>query len=308
MLVFIKRATFAILFTDTISVKKELKHILSDFMQLMRFKYRVSILNENTLEENWHTRLSRFSVLLFASAFFLTTFILLTFLIFVTPLRHYLPGYGESGNRIAIVQQSMTTDSLTHQLELQQAYLSVLKDIINEKPQNDTIKSLDSVMLKERATVLLQKSKRENDFIRDYEESQKYNISSISSASSEKMYVFFRPVRGVIASTYEPQEGNFGISLITSSQENVMSVLEGTVVYVAFTFDYGWVIQVQHENDYISIYKNNTRLLKGAGEHVKAGESIAITGDEQNSGGRKHFYFEIWKQGKPVNPQDVIVF
>ena len=87
-----------------------------------------------------------------------------------------------------------------------------------------------------------------------------------------------------------------------------MSVLEGTVVYAAFTFDYGWVIQVQHENDYISIYKNNIRLLKGAGEHVKAGESIAITGDDQNLSERKHFYFEIWNQGKPVNPQDVIVF
>jgi septal ring factor EnvC (AmiA/AmiB activator) len=277
-------------------------------MQRMRFKYRVSILNENTLEETWHTRLSRFSVLLFASAFFLTTFILLTFLIFVTPLRHYLPGYGESGNRITIDQQSMTTDSLMHQLELQQAYLSVLKDIINEKPQNDTIKSLDSIMLRERATVLLEKSKRESDFVKDFEESQKFNISSISARSGEKMYVFFRPVRGVIASKFEPQDGNFGVSVITSSQENVMSVLEGTVIYAAFTFDYGWVIEIQHENGYISIYKNNTRLLKSAGDTVKAGETIAVTGDEQNVNERKHFYFEVWKQGIPLNPQDVIVF
>ncbi|MBP1664251.1 MAG: Peptidase [Bacteroidetes bacterium] len=308
MWIFLKIPTFAILFTDVRSVKKQLKHIISDFMQRMRFKYRVSILNENTLEETWHTRLSRFSVLLFVSAFFLTTFILLTFLIFVTPLRHYLPGYGESGNRITIVQQSMTTDSLMHQLELQQAYLSVLKDIINEKPQNDTIKSLDSIMLRERATVLLEKSKRENDFVKDFEESQKFNISSISARSGEKMYVFFRPVRGVIASKFEPQDGNFGVSVITSSQENVMSVLEGIVIYAAFTFDYGWVIEIQHENGYISIYKNNTRLLKNTGDTVKAGETIAVTGDEQNVNERKHFYFEVWKQGIPLNPQDVIVF
>ncbi|MBP1637676.1 MAG: Peptidase [Bacteroidetes bacterium] len=277
-------------------------------MQQMRFKYRVSILNENTLEESWYTRLSRFSVLIFASAFFLTSFILLTILIFVTPLRHYLPGYGDSGNRTAIVQQSITTDSLARQLELQQAYLSVLKDIISEKPKTDTIKSLDSVLLKERATVLAGKTKREEQYIKDYEETQKYSLSSINASTKENMYVFFRPARGVIASKFDPKEENFGISLITSSQENVMSVLEGTVIYAAFTFDFGWVIQVQHQNEYISIYKNNNRLLKRTGDFVKAGESIAITGNEQSESEKKHFYFELWKQGRPVNPQDVIVF
>ena len=87
-----------------------------------------------------------------------------------------------------------------------------------------------------------------------------------------------------------------------------MSVLEGTVIYAAFTFDFGWVIEIQHENGYISIYKNNTRLLKSTGDMVKAGETIAVTGDEQNVNERKHFYFEVWKQGIPLNPQDVIVF
>ncbi len=63
------------------------------FLQKIRFQYRVSVLNENTLEESWHVRLSRFSVFMFASTFVLLTFILLTILIFTTPIRHYLPGY-----------------------------------------------------------------------------------------------------------------------------------------------------------------------------------------------------------------------
>ena len=87
-----------------------------------------------------------------------------------------------------------------------------------------------------------------------------------------------------------------------------MSVLAGTVVYVAYTFDYGWVIQVQHENNYLSTYRNNTRLLKKAGDYVKAGEGIAVTGDNSSDKSGTQFYFELWKQGKPVNPEDVIIF
>jgi len=67
-------------------------------------------------------------------------------------------------------------------------------------------------------------------------------------------------------------------------------------------------VQVQHENNYLSIYKNNTRVLKKVGDEVKAGESIAITGDATGKKTGSQFYFELWKQGKPVDPEEVIIF
>ena len=290
-------------------MKKQLKHILSEFMEKMRFKYRISIINENTLEETWHTRLSRFSVVLFVTGFFLLTFILITLIVFTTPLRLYLPGYKDSGNRTVIVQQSMQVDSLENQIELLGTFYEVLKDHISENPTIDSVKSLDSITIKERATVLLAKSKREEEFVKQYEEKEKYNLGTINTlVSDKKMYMFFRPVGGVVASTFNPKEEKFGISIITSPQETVKSVLEGRVIYAGYTFDNQWVIQIQHENDYISIYKNNIRLLKSVGEYVKAGQSIAITGSEDKEGTNKHFYFELWKKGTAVNPQDVITF
>ena len=287
---------------------RKLNHIITEFIEKMRFRYRVSIMNENTLEESWHTRLSRFSVLLYAVSLFLTTFILLTILIFVTPLKHYLPGYGDSGNRSVIVQNSLKTDSIARELEHHRSYLSVLKDIIAGNPKTDTVKSIDSVGLSQRATVLTEKSKQEKEFIKNFEQSEKYNLSTVNSTQNEKRYVFFRPVTGVVSSKFNPQEGKFGISIITSPQESVLSVLEGTVVNAAFTFDYGWIISVQHNNDYISIYKNNNKLLKRIGDFVKAGESIAIAGNEDGSKATNQFYFELWQKGKPINPQDVITF
>ena len=281
---------------------------LKPFIQKMRFKYRVSILNENTLEESWHVRLSRFSVFMFVSTFIVFTFILLTILIFTTPISHYLPGYGETGNRSNIIKESMRTDSLVKQVDLQEGYIDVVKGIIAGKMKPDSIASLDSIALKQRARILIEKSKREKNFVENFEKEEKYNLASIDTKPTENTYVFFRPTRGVISSSFDLAEQQYGINLITSPNESVLSVLAGTVVYAAFTFDYGWVIQVQHENNYLSIYKNNTRVLKRVGDQVKAGECIAITGDATGKKAGNQFYFELWKQGKPVNPEEVIIF
>jgi len=281
---------------------------LTPFIDKMRFKYRVSVLNENTLEESWHIRLSRFSVFLFGSSLVFLTFIILTILIFTTPISHYLPGYGDSGNRTKIIQESMRADSMVQQIELQKGYIGIIKGIITGNIKPDTIASLDSVELKQKAHIVADKLKHEKEFTDKFEREEKYNLASIDSKPNEDMYVFFRPTRGIISSAFNLSEQQYGIYLITSPNESVLSVLGGTVIYAAFTFDYGWVIQVQHENNYISIYKNNTRLLRKVGDEVKAGESIAITGDASGKKNGNQFYFELWKQGKPVDPEEVIIF
>ena len=281
---------------------------LKPFIEKLRFKYRVSILNENTLEESWHVRLSRFSVFMLVSSFIVLTFILLTILIFTTPISHYLPGYGETGNRSSIIKESMRTDSLIQQVDLQEGYLDIIKGIITGKMDVDSVASLDSIALRQRARILMEKSNKEKSFVEKFEKEEKYNLASIDTKPTENSYVFFRPTRGVISSSFNLAEQQYGIFLITSPNESVVSVLDGTVVYSAFTFDFGWVVEVQHENNYLSIYKNNTRALKKVGDEVKAGESIAVTGDAKGKKAGTQFYFELWKQGKPVDPEEVIIF
>jgi lipoprotein NlpD len=202
----------------------------------------------------------------------------------------------------------MRTDSLTNQVDLQEGYIDIIKGIISGKMNPDSIASLDSIALKQRARILVEKSNREKSFDENFEKEEKYNLASIDTKPTENSYVFFRPTRGVISSSFNLADEQYGIYLITSPNESVVSVLDGTVVYTAFTFDYGWVIEVQHENNYLSIYKNNTQVLKKAGDEVRAGESIAITGDASGKKAGTQFYFELWKQGKPVDPEEVIIF
>jgi len=265
-------------------------------------------MNENTLEESWHVRLSRLSVLIYASALILSTFIILTILIFATPVRYYLPGYSDNGNRSKIISESMMIDSLQRQVEMQSGYLDIIRGIMKGEVKSDSIAELDSSQIKETAAVYAEKSKAEKEYVEDFENEEKYNLNSITETQNKNVYVFFKPVKGVISTSFDPSENQFGINIITSKNETVLSVLAGTIVYEGFSFDAGWVISVQHESGYLSVYKNNSRLLKKTGDTVKAGEGIAITGETSGKTPAEQFYFELWQQGKPVNPEDVIIF
>ncbi|MFC2138154.1 M23 family metallopeptidase, partial [Bacteroidota bacterium] len=68
------------------------------------------------------------------------------------------------------------------------------------------------------------------------------------------------------------------------------------------------VIQIQHDNNIISVYKHNSVLLKKAGNYVKAGEAIAIVGNSGELTTGPHLHFELWHNGKPLNPEDYILF
>ena len=114
----------------------------------------------------------------------------------------------------------------------------------------------------------IEQSERERQFVARFEQEEKYNLAVLSNAAPKNdTYVFFRPVRGIVQQHFDALGQAYGVSILTSPGESVLSVLDGTVVYADYSFDHGWVVHVQHEGNYLSIYQNNTRLLKKGGRH-----------------------------------------
>lgn len=289
-------------------MKQKKENQWTKFIKKIGYKYRVSLINQDTLRELWFTRVSRLSFSLFFLSFFLFVFIIVTLLFSFLPIQYYLPGYQKSANRLALIHQSLQIDSLEREVEMQINFLEMLKKNIKNEYIKETSLTIDTLRKQMKPQKLIGKSNEEKKFIKEYEETEKYNLASIPTQPSEKTLIFFKPVEGVVATSYSPKENKYGISIVTSSQETVKSILEGSVIFAEYTFSNNWVIQVQHRGNYISVYKNNSKLLKNVGDKVKAGESLAITGSKDKRKEEKYFYFEIWRKGNPINPQEVITF
>lgn len=95
--------------------------------------------------------------------------------------------------------------------------------------------------------------------------------------------------------------GHSGISIAGHLGEPIHAATAGYVVYSGDGVrGYGNLIIVKHNASYLSAYAFNQRNLVRVGERVRAGQLIARMG--RNDAGRVLLYFEIRRDGIPVNP------
>ena len=92
-----------------------------------------------------------------------------------------------------------------------------------------------------------------------------------------------------------------GVLIGAPAGATVKAVADGTVVFSEWMTGYGLILIIDHGNGYMSLYAYNDALLKDAGVQVKRGDPVASVG---NSGGqgRPALYFELRRNGSPVNP------
>ena len=109
---------------------------------------------------------------------------------------------------------------------------------------------------------------------------------------------------GVICRHMTPQK-HFGIDFVCK-EEPIKSVFEGTVLMSSWTKDSGYVISIVHPNNLISVYKHNSKVFVEPGQIVKTGEVISIIGDTGELSSGPHLHFELWLNGKSVNPSEFI--
>ena len=277
------------------------------FWKNFKFKYKLTITNENTLEEivGIHvSKLNGVSVLLSAiTVIFLVTSLIIAF----TPLKNYLPGYMNSEVREQVVLNALRADSLQWVLERQRMYIMNVQDIIGGKVKPDTIHSIDS-LTSSRSEELMERTQAEEEFRKQYEETERYNLTTIDNVPAVTGLIFFRPTRGIVSSGFDANQKHFGIDIAASPNESVLATLDGTVILATYTADTGYVIQVQHSQNLVSVYKHCGSLLKKVGDTVKAGEAIALVGNTGEKTTGPHLHFEIWNRGRALDPSKYIVF
>ena len=114
------------------------------------------------------------------------------------------------------------------------------------------------------------------------------------------------PVKGKIIHKFNSKRKDTGVAwkgIFIKAKEggDVYAIASGKVVFSDWIKGFGNIIIIDHGKGYMSLYGNNSSLLKESNDIVKGGSVIAIVG---NSGGNSTngLYYELRKNSKPFNP------
>lgn len=274
-------------------------------------KRRLSLRNVSDGSEEWHIHLSPASVFAAFVSFALLLFLLILLLTAYTPVLEFLPGYRTEATRTreGLIRDLIRLDSMERMMNDMMTYNENIALIMEGKtPVVRTLVSSDSSRLDKTLVV----PSREDSLLRAQMEGDgPYSItgSEASRRAVREAIGMVTPVEGILTEGFDIRQGRLGVRIAAASGAGVAAIGNGTVVLSLWTPDDGYVVQLQHPDNLLSVYRNLAQSLVTAGQTVRSSEVIgyaaAPDGDESKT---KLFEFELWNDGKPVDPEGYIVF
>ena len=274
----------------------------------LKYKYKLSVINETSYEEVFNFRLSQLHVLTALSVLAVILVVLTILLIAFTDLREFIPGYPDGNMRQMIAQNALRVDSLENELLKRDRFFKSIRLVLNGGDTTSLERSREDTARYRNDTIRFQISEQENEFRAAIEERERFNLSLGMKEQNHDYYHFFPPVEGIVTQNFDEKKRHYGTDIVAKANAKVAAVLDGVVIFTDWTVKTGYVIQVQHTNDLISVYKHNSILLKKQGDYVRAGEVLGVVGNTGEESSGPHLHFELWRAGNPLNPENFIKF
>jgi len=279
----------------------------------LKNKFRFVVLNDETFEEKFSLSLSRNNVWVFLGVIGFTLIFLTAAAIIYTPLKYFIPGFGDYNYRSQILQLQFKTDSLQDALDARALWLENIANVASgnidtTRPKANTGGKVDKAHIK-----LDEIKPQDQELRKQVEDEDNYSLSyganqNNGAVDEVKQMHLMDPVEGYVTDEYDKQKEHYGIDVAAKQDAPVKAVLDGKVISASYTLETGYVIEIQHANNLVSMYKHNSKLLKKPGNFVKAGEVIAFVGSTGEFSTGPHLHFELWHEGRSLNPKDYIVF
>lgn len=284
------------------------------FWTKIRNRYRLVVMNDDTFEEQFSFKLTPLNIFILTGLVSIIMITLTVSLVAFTPLREYIPGYGsEINTRKELVKLTLKLDSLQNELALGSAAMENIRNIMSGNVGDSSqLESPQAEGVKKSVTVGDVKPSKEDSLFRAQIEAQdKYSLAFSERKTGKESissFFFFTPVKGMVTASFNSMQEHFGTDIAAKENEPIKATLDGTVLFSGWTSETGFTIQIQHSNNLVSAYKHNSVLLKKAGQFVKAGETIAVIGNSGEQSTGPHLHFELWYNGKAIDPQEYMVF
>lgn len=270
-------------------------------------KYRLVVLNEETFEERYAIKLNRLNVFVITAFSSILLIAFTTLLIAYTPLREYIPGYSSTALKRKATELSYKTDSLQLHLFYNDQYYASIKKVLKGDVSEVDFNRDSIIEVANQIDIDPVLPNRQDSLLRlRAEKEDKYNL--FDSEINTSNFILFPPVDGSISDGYNIKEKHFAVDVVVEENTPVKATADGTVIFVEWTVETGYVLIVEHSNELISIYKHNGSVTKAQGDLVKAGEVIALSGNTGSLTTGPHLHFELWSKGYPINPTNFIDF
>lgn len=254
------------------------------FLERLQDTYRLVLLDDEDLREVTSFSFSLLILYIFLSSIFvLLTTLVVSFIIF-TPLKTWIPGYGDIKENSVFVELNQKVDELENQIEAHDVYTMGLQNMLKSIESTEKLSSGNPEVVT-NADVIESMKAKELDHL-----------------------IFAAPLKGTISAEYDPSVEHFGTDIIAPKGTAVKAVMEGIVLNAEWSSESGNVVFIQHPKNIVSAYKHNSALLVKVGEQISKGQAIAIIGNTGEESSGPHLHLEIWYDGKPVNPQNFITF
>ena len=237
-----------------------------------------------------------FLALIFSISFFLSTTIL---------SQWFDPRFVEKKANEELIRLSNSIDSLIYESQIKDQYIENIM-IILSGGENEFLEKKSEENKLELQDLTNDYSAVDSFFRQEFESNLSFS-EIIRSTDSDQNLLLMSPVAsGVVSSFYDPSKSHFGIDITCKEEEPIKSVLDGTVLMSSWTKDSGYVISIIHPNNLISVYKHNSKVFVEPGEIVKTGDVISIIGNTGELSTGPHLHFELWLNGKSINPSEFI--
>ncbi|AGF75637.1 M23 family metallopeptidase [Bartonella vinsonii] len=135
------------------------------------------------------------------------------------------------------------------------------------------------------------------------------NTESIVTPQATGISKMRWPVRGRLLSQFGQKKGtatNRGIDIAVPEGSSVKAAENGVVIYASDGLkELGNVVMIRHEDNIITIYGCNSRLVVNKGQRIRRGDEIAKSGISGNVK-TPRVYFEVRKNAVPVDPTEYL--
>ena len=272
----------------------------------LTFKYRFVVLNEDTFEERFSFKLNRLNAFVFGGIFSVLLITLTILFIVFTPLKEYIQGYSSTELKKEATDLVYKVDSLNQVLSVNELYIQNIQQVLKGEIKRVSFDK-DSVLNQFKIEEIdFAPSPVDSAFRAQVEQQDRFSVFQEATRSTD--IVFTAPIKGEITENYNDREKHFAIDIAVDKDTPVKAVADGTVIFRGFTADTGYVLVIEHNQGFISVYKHNSTIYKDQGDLVKSGEVIASAGSTGSFSTGSHLHFELWNNGYPVNPANYINF